>query len=235
MQGKRVDPLSGVLPLDKPAGLTSASAINRLKRVLPRGVRVGHAGTLDRFATGVLVVLVGSATRQCERWMDAGKEYRATIRLGATTATLDPESPEQATSGATAPDRATLHATLARFVGIIQQSPPAFSAVKLAGRRASDCVRAGETVEPAPRRVRVVVIELLRYDWPTLELRIECGRGFYVRSLARDLGQALGVGAYLAAPRRTRVGPLTINEARSLESLDSIERLAACLRPGFQM
>jgi tRNA pseudouridine55 synthase len=228
-------PISGVLPLDKPAGLTSAVALNLLKRLLPRGTKVGHAGTLDRFATGVLVVLLGNATRQCERWMDAGKEYLATIRLGATTETLDTDSPEQPTPGATPPDLETLQSTLARFVGVIEQAPPTFSAVKLGGRRASDRARAGEIVAPALRKVRVDAIELLRYDWPTVELRVECGRGFYVRSLAHDLGGVLGVGGYLAALRRTRVGLLTIHDAVPLESLDRFERLSPRLRPGFQM
>lgn len=233
MKDPSTTPIAGVLPLDKPPGITSAAALNRLKPLLPRGTKVGHAGTLDRFASGVLVVLVGAATRACERYMNADKEYVTAIRLGATTATLDIDSPEQPVRDAIAPAATTLRAALDRFVGVIEQAPPSFSAVKLGGRRASDRAREGSPMALAPRPVRVDAIELLRYDWPTVELRIACGRGFYVRALARDLGHALGTGGYLRALRRTRVGTLDESQTTRLDALQSREDLLAALRSPF--
>lgn len=201
---------AGFLVLDKPAGVSSARVLNALKPRL-RGAKVGHAGTLDPFATGVLVVLVEAATRQCERVMRLPKGYEATLRLGATTRTLDPETAETAFAAwnGTPPVRDEVQQALQHFVGEIAQVPPAFSAIKVAGRRAYDLARRGREPELAPRRVVVHRIELRGYEWPELRLFVECGRGFYVRSLARDIGEALGSGAYLTALRRTFVGPFT--------------------------
>lgn len=235
MSSPPATPLVGVLPLDKPAGITSADALNRLKRLLPRGTKLGHAGTLDRFATGVLLVLVGQATRECERFMNAGKEYVAEIRLGATTATLDPDSPEEPVAVTSPPGEPFLRETLRRFVGTIEQTPPTFSAVKIGGQRASDRARRGENVTPAARPVRVDVIDLLDFDWPIVRLRIACGRGFYVRSLARDLGAAVGTGGYLRALRRTRVGEWSDAHAVKLDALRTTEDLVAAVRPAFQL
>jgi tRNA pseudouridine55 synthase len=221
--------LNGLLILDKAAGITSASAVNRVKHLLPRGTKIGHAGTLDPFATGVLVLLIGKATKQCEALMNQPKQYEATIKLGATTATDDPESPEQISASAAPLDRARIEESLARFVGTIEQVPPAYSALKIDGKRACDRVRAGQQVEMKPRMVQVYGIELLRYDWPELDLRIDCGRGTYIRSLARDIGATLGCGGYLKLLRRTRVGTHQISEAVRLDALDSrrIEELLA--------
>ncbi len=203
---------SGFLVLDKPAGVSSARALNAVKRRLPRSTKVGHAGTLDPFATGVLVVLVGAATRQCEAIMGLPKGYEAHLRLGATTATLDPESPEIATSPPPVPpSREAVLSVLERFRGEILQVPPAFSALKVAGRRAYDLARGGREVRLKPRMVRVYRLELLEYAWPAMNIALECGRGFYVRSLARDVGEALSTVAYLSALRRTFVGPFTQN------------------------
>jgi tRNA pseudouridine55 synthase len=227
---------SGVLVLDKPAGISSARALNAIKGRLPRGTKVGHAGTLDPFATGVLVVLVGRATRSCERLMGLPKGYEAALRLGATTPTLDPESPESLTlpPGVPPPAREQVQEVLLRFVGEIEQAPPAFSAIKVAGRRAYDLARGGEAVSLPPRRVRVDAIGLLDCVWPELRIFVRSGRGFYVRSLARDIGEALGVGAYLTALRRTFVGPFTLgmaappgNQAPALISLSQLETLLA--------
>src|SRR5688500_10832306 len=136
--------ISGVLVLDKPAGISSARAVAQVKRLLPRGTRIGHAGTLDPFATGVLLLLVGRATKLCEQLMDQPKTYEATIKLGANTETDDPESPEIATPNAPVPTIDHVREALARFVGAIEQRPPKFSALKIAGRRACDRVRAGQ-------------------------------------------------------------------------------------------
>jgi tRNA pseudouridine55 synthase len=141
------------------------------------------------------------------------------VKLGATTATDDPESPEKVTPGAAAVSIERVRETLPRFVGAIQQRPPAFSAMKIAGRRAYDLARGGEAVKLQPRTVHVYGIEMLDYSWPLLRLRIDCGRGTYIRAIARDLGEALRVGAYLTELRRTRVGDFAIERAVPLATL----------------
>src|SRR5687767_2623692 len=158
--------LTGVLDVDKPPGRSSAYVVNGVKRLLPRGTKIGHAGTLDPFATGVLLLLVGRATKLCERLMDEPKQYEATVRLGGTTPTDDPESPETPTPGATPVGAETLRDALRPLVGEVLQRPPAFSALKVAGRRAYDIARRGGDVELAPRPVRVYGIELIDYAWP---------------------------------------------------------------------
>jgi tRNA pseudouridine55 synthase len=211
--------LDGILNLDKPAGISSARAVDAVKRLLPRGTKIGHAGTLDPFATGVLLLLIGKGTKSCERLMDEPKQYEATIKFGATTATDDPESPEQPTPHAAEVGRAEVREVLPRFVGQILQRPPAFSALKVEGRRAYDLARKGANVELAPRPVRVDSIELLEFEWPLLRVRVDCGRGTYIRALARDMGAALNVGGYLTALRRTRIGRFDVSSAATLETL----------------
>jgi len=212
--------MEGVINLDKPPGLTSARAVGVVKRLLPRGIKIGHAGTLDPFATGVLLLLVGRATRSCERLMDAPKQYEATVRLGATTATDDPESPETlAPEPVRRPSPAAVSAAVQKFVGDILQRPPAFSAMKVEGRRAYDLARGGKPVHLDARPVRVYGIEVLDYEWPLLRLRIDCGRGTYIRSIARDLGVALGTGGYLTRLRRTRIGNFEAAAGTTLERL----------------
>jgi tRNA pseudouridine55 synthase len=209
----------GVINLDKPPGLSSARAVDAVKRLLPRGTKIGHAGTLDPFATGVLLLLVGRATKACERLMDSPKQYEATVKLGASTATDDPESPEVPAPAVTPPPGASVAAAAQSFVGDILQRPPAFSAMKVEGRRAYDLARKGNVVELEPRPVRVYGIEVLEYEWPILRLRIDCGRGTYVRAIARDLGAALGTAGYLTQLRRTRVGTFTVEDSVTLERL----------------
>ncbi|WP_428937670.1 tRNA pseudouridine(55) synthase TruB [Fontivita pretiosa] len=212
----------GLLILDKPASISSAQAVDRVKRLLPRGTKVGHAGTLDPFATGVLVLLIGGATRHSQRIMDMPKTYEARIRLGATTITDDIESPERPWEPVPMPpSREQIEQAIQSFVGLIQQRPPVYSAIKLSGRRACDRARRGATVQLEPRPVRIYSIEVLDYAWPDLNMRIECARGTYIRALARDLGEKLNVGGYLTALRRTRVGPFDIQQAVPLESLTS--------------
>jgi tRNA pseudouridine55 synthase len=211
--------VNGVIVLDKPAGITSAAAVNGVKRLLPRGTKIGHAGTLDPFATGVLLLLVGKATKRCESLMGQLKRYEATVRLGGTTETDDVESPERPTPGAAPVERPAIDAILPRFLGPIQQRPPMYSALKINGRRACDRVRDGETITPEPRKVYVYAIDLLHYAWPDLRLRIDCGRGTYIRALARDLGDALGVGGYLTQLRRTRIGDYDIADAVTVDAL----------------
>lgn len=225
-----VEPLSGIINLNKPAGISSARAVARVKRLLPRGTKIGHAGTLDPFATGVLLLLVGKATRLCERLMDQPKQYEATVKLGATTPTDDPESPETPTPGAQPVDRAQVEAALGLFVGEIVQRPPVFSALKVAGRRAYDLARKGQVVELQPRTVNVYAIELLGYEWPLVRLRIDCGRGTYIRAIARDLGEALKTGGHLTALVRTRVGEQWLAQTSNLAELDA-ETLSKLIVP----
>ena len=222
--------MDGIINLDKPPGVSSARAVAAVKRLLPRGTKIGHAGTLDPFATGVLLLLVGRATKACERLMDEPKQYEATVKLGATTETDDPESPEIVTPGASSPAPARVHAAINGFVGDILQRPPAYSAMKVGGQRSYDLARQGNLVRHEARPVRVYGIELLQYEWPTLSLRVDCGRGTYVRSIARDLGEALGVGGYLTQLRRTRVGPFHEKDAVNAERLGA-EGVEVHLKP----
>ena len=200
----------GLVLLDKPPGITSFAALGAVKRTL--GIRrVGHTGTLDKFASGLLAVCCGRLTRLVSLFMDAPKTYVATIRLGIQTDTLDPEGEVVATGPL--PQEATLRATVAGFIGTLQQTPPQYSALKIAGRRASDLARTGQTVPLAPRTVTVHQLELVNYQPPDAVVRLTCSKGFYVRSLARDLGTACGSAAHVVALRRTRVGPLLVENA----------------------
>jgi tRNA pseudouridine55 synthase len=216
-------PIDGLLLLDKPPGWTSHDAVARVRRLTGER-RVGHAGTLDPLATGLLVLGLGQGTRVLAYLGDAGKAYRARIRLGVSTNTYDAEGEVTAratTAGVTA-DR--VEAALAAFRGEIEQRPPLFSALKRDGRPLYRYARAGIELEVPPRRVRADTLTLLAFDPPDIELEIACSSGFYVRSLAHDLGQRLGCGAHLRALRRTRVGPFTVDGAATVEAL---ERAAA--------
>jgi tRNA pseudouridine55 synthase len=222
--------LNGVINLDKPPGASSARLVNRVKRLLPRGTKIGHAGTLDPFATGVLLLLVGKATKSCETLMGERKGYEATVKLGARTATDDPESPEEPLDVPMIPSEDQVRDALAKQIGAIQQRPPAFSAMKVGGQRAYKLARQGGQVEIQPRTVMVYSIELLAYAWPTAQIRVECGRGTYIRAIARDLGEALGTGGYLTELRRTFVGRFRAEEAVTLEALQA-EGVERHLRP----
>jgi tRNA pseudouridine55 synthase len=222
--------MNGVLNLDKPAGISSAGAVGRVKWLLPRGTKIGHAGTLDPFATGVLLLLIGKATKLCESLMDQPKQYETTVKLGETTATDDCESPPIPTPSTHEVSIEEIKQLLPRFVGEISQRPPDFSAMKIAGRRAYDLARRGNPVKLNARPVRIDSLELLSYSWPLLQLRIDCGRGTYIRSLARDIGEALNVGGHLTQLRRTRVGDFYAGSAVPLSSLTP-ELLAERLVP----
>jgi tRNA pseudouridine55 synthase len=182
--------------------------------------KIGHAGTLDPLASGVLLVLLGQAARISEYVMDLPKTYRATIRLGVSTDTYDAEGTPTHDPQPVDVSAGELGQALAAFVGDIQQTPPAFSAVKVAGRPAYQLARSGSAVTLASRSARIDRIDLLRYDPPDAEIEVECGKGTYVRSLAHDLGQALACGAHLSALSRTRVGPFSIDSAHSLADLE---------------
>lgn len=208
----------GFLNLDKPARTTSMEVVRQVKRLCSQR-HVGHAGTLDPEATGVLPVCLGQATRLMQFVVDGVKEYRATIRLGVTTDTYDASGrivEERDFSGVTLESLA--HA-LGVLRGTIQQTPPMYSALKQQGRRLHELARAGVEVERAPRTVEVSQLELVDWDSPLVTLSIQCSRGVYIRSLAYDLGQLLGCGAHLAQLRRLRTGPFRVDEAVSMDRL----------------
>ena len=213
----------GLLVVDKPAGWTSHDVVGRARRLC--GTRkVGHAGTLDPMATGVLVLGIGRATRLLTFLVGCDKDYAATIRLGQTTVTDDAEGEVTGGSSAAGVTGDAVRAGLAALTGELAQVPSAVSAVKVAGQRAYARVRAGEEVALAPRPVTVSRLDLLGSRRPApnlldLDVEVDCSSGTYVRALARDLGAALGVGGHLTALRRTRVGPFTLAEALTLEQL----------------
>jgi tRNA pseudouridine55 synthase len=211
----------GTINLDKPPGASSARLVARVKRLLPRGTKIGHAGTLDPFATGVLLLLVGKGTKSCERFMGERKGYEATVKLGARTTTDDLEGEEEVVEVASPPTEAQVREALARFVGAIEQRPPAFSAMKVGGERAYKLARRGEAVEMRPRTVTVYSLDLVEYAWPLARVRLECGRGTYVRAIARDLGDALGTGGHLTELRRTFVGRFHVDQAVTVEELEA--------------
>ncbi|HEX4797483.1 MAG TPA: tRNA pseudouridine(55) synthase TruB [Humisphaera sp.] len=211
--------VNGILNLDKPPGISSARAVDRVKRLLPRGTKIGHAGTLDPFATGVLLLLIGKATKSCEHLMDAPKQYEATIKFGANTPTDDLDSAEEPVEVRAIPALAQVSAALGAMVGEILQKPPSFSALKIGGQRAYDVARRGQAVELEPRKVRIYSAELLSYEWPLARIRVDCGRGTYIRAMARDLGAALSVGGYLTELRRTRIGAFDVSGALKLHDL----------------
>ena len=206
--------INGMLNLDKPGGMTSRDVVDLIARPL-RKTKVGHAGTLDPLASGVLVVAVGSATRLIEQVQRMPKSYRAVVRLGARSDTLDADGriephPDPDLS---IPDEAQVQAALAGQVGLIDQMPPQFSALKVDGRRAYDLARAGESVALKARPVQIDRIELIAYEWPRLEITVDCGSGTYIRSIARDVGESLGCGGLIDVLVRTRIGPFHLEDA----------------------
>jgi tRNA pseudouridine55 synthase len=206
-------PYHGLLVLDKPGGMTSRDAVDRALRWFPRGTRLGHTGTLDPLATGVLVLCVGQATRLTEYVQDMAKTYHTRVLLGARSDTDDADGTITSAPIDRPPERAEVLRRLEEFVGELDQVPPAYSAARVTGRRAYDLARRGEEVTLQPRRVRVYGIDLLGYEYPRLELEVRCGKGTYIRSLARDLGERMGCGGLVETLRRTRVGPFEAGNA----------------------
>lgn len=213
--------LSGeLLYIDKPLGWTSFDAVKRVRGALSRRlhmrkIKVGHAGTLDPLATGVIIVCTGRATKRIEELQAGTKEYVATIALGATTPSFDRETEIDATFPTGHITRPLVEEALARFRGRIEQVPPAYSACKVEGRRAYDYVRNGEDVELKPKVLVIDEIELLEFAPTEITIRVVCSKGTYIRALARDIGLALRSGAHLAALRRTRVGSVSVDDCLS--------------------
>jgi tRNA pseudouridine55 synthase len=210
--------VNGVLVVDKPRGITSFDVVAQVRRVLGER-RVGHTGTLDPMATGVLPVCVGEATKLVPFLMSGDKEYEAELRFGVTTDSLDATGTVTSETNASHVSRADVERALSGFVGNIQQRPPMHSALKVGGQRLYELARRGVEIERQPRAVVVHALELVAYAAPAATLRVRCGKGTYVRSLAADLGAVLGVGAHLTALRRTRVGPFAVAQAVALDTL----------------
>ncbi|MCY2930008.1 MAG: tRNA pseudouridine(55) synthase TruB [Planctomycetota bacterium] len=218
----------GFLNVNKPVGPTSHDVIARLRWRLGKVVKIGHAGTLDPKASGVLVVCLGPATRLSDYVQGLPKRYLTTVALGAVSTTDDREGEITQTPAPVPPTDEALRAVLGRFVGEIQQVPPAHSAVHLpTGGRAYKAARAGRETNLAARAVVVHAIELVAYAWPLVTLDVACGSGTYIRSLARDIGEALGVGGYCSDITRTQVGPFALADALAPEALDPAVHLLA--------
>ena len=214
-----------IFAIDKPYRISSFGALAHVRYVLSRTlgykVKIGHAGTLDPLATGVLILCTGKATKRIEEFQGQTKEYTATLQLGATTASYDMEHEVNALFPTEHITRELINDTLPQFIGDIEQIPPTYSAVKVNGDRAYELRRAGEEVKLKPKHIHIDEIEVVDFDVEKkqLSLRVVCGKGTYIRALARDLGRALNSGAYLTALRRTRVGDFTIDRCLDYEHI----------------
>ncbi|MFA6286300.1 MAG: tRNA pseudouridine(55) synthase TruB [Opitutaceae bacterium] len=227
--------LDGVLLIDKPSAHTSHDVVARLRGIL-RMKRIGHAGTLDPMATGLLVVLVGKATRISQYLMSVDKEYTGTIKLGSSTNTQDAEGEVLETRPVPELSEADVRAALNGFLGDQYQMPPMFSAIKIAGKPLYKSARAGEEVVREPRFIRISQYDLTRWASPELDFRVLCTKGTYVRTLAHDLGQRLGCGAHLSALRRIASGNLNVSRAVTLEQLQkmSLPEVEKVLIPSYE-
>lgn len=222
----------GLLNLRKPTRVTSADVVGWLKRLV-RPAKIGHAGTLDPLAEGVLVVAVGAATRLIDYVQRMPKRYRATFLLGCRSPSDDTELDIEDLADPPIPTRPELERAAAAFVGEILQRPPDFSAVKVAGRRAYELARAGRSVDLAARPVRIDRLDIVEYDYPRLMLDIVCGSGTYIRSLGRDLAESLGTGGVMSALVRTEIGPFRLENAADPRSITR-ENLASHILPALQ-
>lgn len=223
---------SGILLIDKPKGLTSNAALGRAKRVL--GIKkAGHTGTLDPMATGLLALCFNEATKVSGFLLDADKAYIAEATLGVTTDSEDAEGEVIERHPVPTLEEADIEQVLARFRGSIEQVPPMYSALKHKGERLYDMARRGETIERPARAITIHELTLLGYESPKLHLAVQCSKGSYIRSLVRDIGQALGCGAHLSALRRTYSAPFRLADAVSLDTLDGLdpEQARALLQP----
>lgn len=213
-----------IIYIDKPLHWTSFDVVKRirlriLRRLKQKKLKVGHAGTLDPLASGVMIVCTGRATKRIEEFQYHTKEYVATLRLGATTPSFDLETQIDARYPHEHITREVVERTLPRFVGSIMQIPPSYSACKIDGRRAYDMARKGQEVELKPKELVIDEIELLACELPEIKIRVVCSKGTYIRALARDIGVALGSGAHLVGLVRTRVGDVTLADCLSVDEV----------------
>ncbi len=229
-RGRKALGPEGIILVDKPKGPTSRDVVNDLRRRLDLP-GPGHCGTLDPLATGLLVLVSGHATRVQDRLTGHSKTYWAQVRLGASSVTDDGEGPISEEEAPAIPTAQEIAHAIQGFLGEVKQTPPMHSAIKVGGERLYKAARRGETKEIPVRTVVIHEIVILSYEWPNLELSVDCGSGTYIRSLARDLGNSLGTQAYLGGLRRTRCGTFTIDEAVSLDEIDvdSVRPLEECL------
>ncbi len=237
-----MDFISGeVIAVDKPLGWTSFDAVKRIRGAIQRKLnvkkfKVGHAGTLDPLATGVLIICTGRATRDIERLQNGTKEYIATIKLGATTPSFDLETEIDKTFPYEHITEEMVKEVLPRFMGKIMQVPPVYSAVKIDGKRAYKYARKGAEVELKAKPLVIEELELLSCDLPELRLRIVCSKGTYIRALTRDIGMALNSGAHLTALCRTRVGDIRLDDCLSIG--DAVKKISECqlsFPPDYQL
>lgn len=216
-----------VLLIDKPLNWTSFDVVNKIRFIIKRHlgikkIKVGHAGTLDPLATGLVIVCTGKFTKKIDEYQGMIKEYVAEVRFGATTPTYDLESEPDATFPYEHITEDALAEVLeSQFSGEIEQTPPAFSAIKVKGQKAYDLARRGEKVELKSRKVNIYETDILRFDIPDVTLNVTCSKGTYIRSLAYDMGKALNSGAYLTGLRRTRIGEFRVENAISIEDLEN--------------
>ena len=214
-----------VLYFDKPYKWTSFAVVNKLRYHISRKlgvkkIKVGHAGTLDPLATGVMIICTGKATKRIEEFQYHTKEYVATLQLGATTPSFDLEKEIDATYPTEHITRELVEETLKKFIGTIEQVPPAFSACKVDGKRAYDLAREGSEVKLKAKTLVIDEIELLDYSMPQIKIRVVCSKGTYIRALARDIGEALHSGAHLTALVRTRVGDVRLEDCMQVEDFE---------------
>lgn len=211
-----------VLFIDKPSGMTSFGVVARIRRVLSKQegkkVKVGHTGTLDPFATGLMIIVVGKECRNAGHYTKLDKVYEATVTLGQTSTTGDPEGEVNTYQPEViVPTREQVERVLGKFTGEIRQRPPIFSAIKIDGQRAYKLARDGREIEMPERKVLVYSLELVSYVYPELKIRVHVSSGTYIRSLAVDIGEALGTGAYCSGLRRTKIGKWDVDDASQLE------------------
>jgi tRNA pseudouridine55 synthase len=216
----------GILLIDKPAGLTSFGVVARIRRVLSqqagKKVKVGHTGTLDPFATGLMILVIGKECKNAGQYSKLDKTYEATFRLGQTSTTGDPEG-ELTNVSDHQPSLEDVLKVLAQFMGVIQQRPPVFSAIKVDGRRAYKLARSGELIELPLREVTIHSFELVDYSYPELKIRTHVSSGTYIRSLGVDIGEALGTGAYCNQLRRTVIDHWKVEDAKQLSDFGIID------------
>lgn len=218
----QLDELDKILLVDKPAGWTSFDVVAKIRGYLRhqtgnKKIKVGHGGTLDPFATGLLLVLVGKACKRADTLLKLDKTYEFTVRFGETSTTGDTEGDITTTPDVKGVPKDAVLDVLNEFVGPIKQIPPIYSAIKINGKRSYDLARAGKAVELAAREVTIYSLELTSYTWPNASFVTTVSSGTYIRTLAEDIGKALGVGAYCAQLRRTTVGPYQVAEAKTVE------------------
>ncbi|MEI6850403.1 MAG: tRNA pseudouridine(55) synthase TruB [Candidatus Saccharibacteria bacterium] len=211
--------------IDKPSGMTSFGVVARIRRILSqksgKKIKVGHTGTLDPFATGLLILVIGNECKNASSYSKLDKVYEATIRLGQTSSTGDPEG-EMTDVSTVVPEETDIKKATSKFIGKIVQRPPIFSAIKINGQRAYKLARGGEKIEMPERKVTVYNLEVINYSYPEILIKTKVSSGTYIRSLAEDIGRELGIGAYCSQLRRTKIGTWRIEDSKELSDYGNI-------------